>query len=66
MAPPPDRISPDQLKDQLGFRIFNYPLPIKGRAEFLAYLEKQNAPYSDAVVRDLMQLMMSTPDFQLC
>ena len=66
IAPMADRTSSDQLLDPLGFRVFNVPLPVKDRAEFLTYLEKHSLPYSDNVVRDLMQIMMSTPEYQLC
>jgi len=65
IAPITIRDSSDQLLDELAFRVFNYPLPPKDRATYLTYLEKHSTPYSDNVVRDLMQLMMSTPDYQL-
>ena len=69
---PLDKIAPlevrngsDQLLDRLSFRLFNYPLPPKDRATYLTYLEKHATPYSDDTIRDLMQIMMSTPDYQL-
>jgi hypothetical protein len=65
IAPASVRNSPDQLLDHLSFRLFNYPLQTKDRATYLTYLEKHASPYSDDTVRDLMQIMMSTPDYQL-
>jgi hypothetical protein len=65
IAPTNVRESSDQLLDELAFRVFNYPLPPKDRATYLTFLEKHPVPFSDNTVRDLMQLMMSTPDYQL-
>lgn len=82
IAPAPVRRGADELIDHLAFRIFNYPLPIKDRASYRAFLgadsgidAKDNGanprktppaiPYTDSVVRDLMQLMMSTPFYQM-
>ena len=65
IAPTGVRGSSDQLLDEMSFRVFNYPLPPKDRATYLTFVEKHPIPYSDSTVRDLMQLMMSTPDYQL-
>lgn len=65
IAPAFVRTGADQLIDALAFRIFNYPLPEKDRASYAAFLAKQQVPYSDPVVRDLMQIMMGTPYYQL-
>jgi uncharacterized protein (DUF1800 family) len=65
IAPESVRMVSDQLLDHLAFRIFNYPLLAKDRATYLTYLEKHSTPYSDDTVRDLMQIMMSTPDYQM-
>ena len=65
IAPPESRTGSDTLLDHLSFRIFNYPLTAKDRATFLTYLEKHPVPYTDETVRDLMQIMMSTPEYQL-
>lgn len=65
IAPGSVRTGSDQLLDHLAFRIFNYPLLAKDRATYLTYLEKHSTPYSDDTVRDLMQIMMSTPDYQM-
>jgi uncharacterized protein (DUF1800 family) len=65
IAPPETRTGSDPLLNHLSFRIFNYPLPAKDRAAYLTYLEKHTSPYTDEIVRDLMQIMMSTPEYQL-
>jgi hypothetical protein len=65
IAPQEQRLDADRLLDHLAFRIFNYSILPKERASYLTFLQKQAAPYSDTVVRDLMQIMMSTPDYQL-
>ena len=83
IAPSSARNGPDELIDQLAFRIFNYPLTEKERAIYLEFLGIAPAsdtpwvhknhelvpvpvPYTDSIVRDLIQLMMSTPEYQLC
>ncbi len=55
-----------QLVDPLGFRVFNAPLSPKNRSEFFDDLLRHPVPYTDMVVRDLLQIMMGTPEFQLC
>jgi len=65
IAPPECRTDADGLLDHLAFRIFNYSILPKERATYLTFLQRQTAPYSDTVVRDLMQVMMSTPEYQL-
>jgi uncharacterized protein (DUF1800 family) len=65
IAPQEQRIDADRLLDHLAFRIFNYSILPKERAAYLTFLKKQSLPYSDTVVRDLMQIMMSTPEYQL-
>jgi len=65
IAPPESRSNAEQLLDHLAFRIFNFPIAPNDRANYLTYLEKYPTPYADTTVRDLMQLMMSTPEYQL-
>jgi hypothetical protein len=65
IVPASVRDGSDRLLDHLSFRLFNYPLQTKDRATYLTYLGKHAAPYSNDTVRDLMQIMMSTPDYQL-
>ena len=59
------RTNAEHLLDHLAFRIFKFPVTPKDRANYLSYLTKYPAPYADSTVRDLMQLMMGTPEFQL-
>ncbi len=65
IAPASARSTPGELIDLLAFRIFNYQLLDKDRASYLAFLEKKPAPYTDPAVRDLMQIMMGTPYYQM-
>jgi len=65
IAPSDQRSSPNALLNPLAFRIFNAPIEQNELKQYLSYLEKIPAPYSDNSVRDLMQIMMSTPSFQL-
>jgi uncharacterized protein (DUF1800 family) len=65
IAPPDDRNYPERLVDHLAFRIFNFPAPTKDRNAYKEFIQKNPMPYSDEPVRDLMQVMMSTPEYQL-
>lgn len=65
IAPATARTGPDVLIDDLAFRVFNYPLMEKDRATYLNYLAAKPVPYTDPVVRDLIQIMMGTPYYQL-
>lgn len=65
IAPAERRTGPDELLDHVAFRVFNVPPPPRERAAFLTFLGKKPAPYSDDVVRDLLQIMMGTPEYQL-
>lgn len=65
IAPTEDRNDPDRLVDHLSYRIFNFPTPAKEKAAYKAFIQKTPVPYTDASVRDLMQVMMSTPEYQL-
>jgi hypothetical protein len=66
LSPLSSRIGPDHLLDPLEFLVFNIRVSAKDRAEFISYLRQYPTPYADSVVRDLMQIMMGTPEFQLC
>lgn len=66
IVPPDQRVGSTVLLDHLLFRVFNVPIPVKDRVRYVKYLEAHNPPYANDVVRDLMQVMMSTPEFQLC
>jgi uncharacterized protein (DUF1800 family) len=65
IAPAESRSTSEHLLDHLAFKIFNFPTTPKDRATYLTYLGKYSIPYADSTVRDLMQLMMGTPEYQL-
>lgn len=65
IAPPPERSEAGTLVDHLSFRVFNVPLQSKEWGEYLLFLNRQKMPYSDNTVRDLLQIMMGTPEYQL-
>jgi len=65
IAPADSRSTSEHLLDLLAFRIFNFPTTPKDRVTYLTYLRKYPTPYADSTVRDLMQLMMGTPEYQL-
>jgi uncharacterized protein (DUF1800 family) len=65
IAPPSTRESCNLLLEPLAFRIFNVPISTRDFATYMNYINKQTPPYSDNAVRDLMQIMMGTPEFQL-
>jgi uncharacterized protein (DUF1800 family) len=66
IAPAAERTGAEQLIDPLGFRVFNAPILPKDRADYFDYVIKHPRPYSDNVVRDLLQIMMGSPEYQLC
>jgi len=65
IAPPSTRVSCNLLLEPLAFRIFNVPISTRDFSSYMSYISKQTPPYSDNAVRDLMQIMMGTPEFQL-
>jgi uncharacterized protein (DUF1800 family) len=65
IAPLEIRDDDEKLISALEFRIFNARLPAKERAACLIYAQQFRAQMSDARIRDLLLMMMSTPDFQL-
>lgn len=65
IAPAPLRNDPDALLNSLSFRIFSAPLPPRDRAHYLVFLEERRDRLDDKTIRDLLLLMMSTPNFQL-
>jgi len=66
IAPLDCRKSSDALLDHISFWIFNFPITAVERTAYLGFLEKHSRPFSDDTVRDLMQIMMGTPEYQLC
>jgi len=65
VAPQPTRADPDAVLDAVAFRMFNAPLTPADRARFLVFLEERRDRLDDHTIRDLMLLMMSSPEFQL-
>jgi hypothetical protein len=65
IAPPETREDSKKLLDRLVFRVFNSPILGKEMKNYEEYLAKHGTPASDSTIRDLMQIMMSTPAFQL-
>jgi uncharacterized protein (DUF1800 family) len=66
------RIIPTELRDKPGElvallcqRFFGGPSPEKERTAFVQFLEKRAPDTSDQTMRELLHLMMSTPQFQL-
>ena len=64
-APPELRADPKALVQALGFRLFQTKLSEKEADVFLKYLDEQKGDTSDQTIRGLLNLMMSTPEFQL-
>jgi len=65
LVPPAIRDQPEQIVDLLSTRLFQTRAPEKERATFIQYLQARNPDTSDATMRELVHLMMSTPQFQL-
>jgi uncharacterized protein (DUF1800 family) len=65
LAPPKLREDPKVLVKALAFRLYHAELTPKEQEIFLKYLEEQAGGNSDRIVSGLLQLMMSTPEFQL-
>jgi uncharacterized protein (DUF1800 family) len=59
------RADPKALVEALGFRFFQTKLTPKESAIFTKYLEDQHGDTSDQTIRGLIQLMLSTPEYQL-
>lgn len=66
IAPSADRFESALLLDPLVFRLFNSHISMKERGDFLTFLQNHSTPYTDNVIRDLLQIMMGTPEYQLC
>jgi hypothetical protein len=66
------KIVPAELRDKPGElvallcqRLFGGPGPERERTAFVQFLEKRAPDTSDQTMRELLHLMMSTPQFQL-
>ena len=64
-VPDPLRDKPHQLVDLLSGRFFRTRLAEKETNTFVQFLESRKPDTSDATMRELVHLMMSTPKFQL-
>lgn len=65
LVPKRARFDPELLVDQLAFRLFQRGLDPKLLQTFLDFIEPHRADLNDQIVRNLLQLMMSTPQFQV-
>jgi hypothetical protein len=65
IAPPVLRGNPSALCGALADRLFNAPLQPAERERFVAYLRERGSKSDDSTLRDLLHLMMSTPEYQL-
>jgi hypothetical protein len=65
IAPAELRADPKALVEELGFRFFQTKLTPREAAIFTKYLEDQHGDTSDQTIRGLIQLMLSTPEYQL-
>lgn len=65
IVPAAMRESPDKLLKELSERVFQADSPAQDRETFSKFLASRGGNTSDATVRGLLHLMMSTPDYQL-
>lgn len=65
IAPPELRADPEKLVSSLTFRLYQSPLSAKETRPYLDFLKEKNNDTSDQTVRELLHLMMSTPQYQL-
>ncbi|HEV2094906.1 MAG TPA: DUF1800 domain-containing protein [Chthoniobacterales bacterium] len=59
------REKPNELVASLSRRLFGAAAPEKEGETFVRFLEERRADSNDQIVRELLHLMMSTPQFQL-
>jgi len=65
IAPSALRADPDKLVANLTMRLFQTPLPARDTQTSRDFLTDKNNDTSDQTVRELLHLMMSTPQYQL-
>lgn len=65
IAPPAARADSGKLVALLSQRLFQDPLSARETGTFVKFLDDKKPDTSDATVRELLHLMMSTPQFQL-
>ena len=61
----PIRSDRDKLLAYLSWRVFQTKLKPAEQEPFMQFLQNKPAPISDETLRDLLHLMMSTPQYQL-
>ncbi len=64
-APEEIRKDPQALVARLTLRLFQSPLSAKETEPFVEFLQDKPKPVNDKTIADLIQLMMSTPQYQL-
>ena len=65
VAPEPIRSDSAKLVDYLCWRLYQTELKPEEKAQFVEFLHNKPAPINDETLRDLLHLMMSTPQYQL-
>jgi len=65
IVPGPVREESGKLIDHLCWRVYQGKLKPAEKAPFVEFLQSKPAPLSDEALRDLLHLMMSTPQYQL-
>ena len=65
IAPPELRDQPAQLVAKLSARFLGGAVPENEHSAFVRFLEERRSDTSDQTMRELLHLMMSTPQFQL-
>ena len=65
IAPATLRADEENLCEVLAGRLLNAPLPASEKGRLLAFLAERGTTMDDSTIRDLLHLIMSTPDYQL-
>ena len=65
LAPAALRGEPKRLVAYLCFRLFQSPLTPRETERFVSFVEEHQDKVDDQTIRDLLHVMMSTPQFQL-
>lgn len=65
IAPDELRGNPQRLVEYICFRLFQDPLTPRETEKFVSFLEERKDKVDDGTIRDLLHVMMSTPQYQL-
>jgi hypothetical protein len=65
VVPTEVRGDPKRLVDYLCFRLYQDPLTPRDKATFVKYVSDHGPNPDDNTLRELLHLMMSTPQYQL-